>query len=140
VTNRDRLVFLGLVVERDAPRRPDFILSAIAFSDRTRIIVFDHKTRLAKLHRKVRGEISKAIFFHERKHGHLVRSHVSWEFQHHTSVAFFDYFFIIYTYKKCQKCSVNTLRRFNDMRKKFAFVVIGISEFERLFGIILVLG
>src|SRR5690242_7555355 len=72
ITQRDRAVLHGVVIDRDAERRPDLVLAAIAAADRTGLVVVDREVvaeRVVDAPRPLR----LAVFPKEREDGGLVR-------------------------------------------------------------------
>src|SRR4029077_6640173 len=72
VPQRHRAVLPRLSVNREAIRRADFILPAIATSDGPRLVV-EHREARPKLVRQLLRELRHAVFFHERKDARLDR-------------------------------------------------------------------
>src|SRR5438132_5876341 len=78
--DRHGLILERLEVHRDAERRPDLVLAAIAPADRLRLVVSGHEVR-ANLRPHLAGEWREALVLRERQDRGLVRSEVRAEAQ-----------------------------------------------------------
>ncbi len=94
VAQGDGVVFQGLVVDGDAERCADCILTAVALADGILFVVVGGEVKLEIID-NLAGFFGKSVLAHEGHHGALHGSQGSREVEHHARVAALEFLFLI---------------------------------------------
>jgi len=120
----DCTVLTSLVIDGNAERCSDCILTTVTFTDTVFFVVLDVVVELEQVFNFM-GQFRQTILFHQRKNSGLYRSQCSRNAQHGTCLAIFQLFLFVGGRKNLQYHTVYADRGLDDIRY-VAFAGFGI--------------
>ena len=137
VVCRSVLVANGLKVDGDAKRSTDFVLAAVTLTDRTGLVIVNHKV-LGKLLVDLARLITKLLG--KRQNSSLKGRKSRMQVKHGTNVVlcFVDHFFVISVNKECKSHTVSTERGLDYVRNvMLARLLIEVGHILAAVGLVL---